>query len=1161
MAYIPVGSYDILEDLNRRKEFYALKNTHKASPRREGIIPYFMLENELRKGNNIQLYSYQQFVRNFMNINTPYNRLLMNHSTGSGKTIGAIAIAMEFISYFRKEQLMGADKSRIGSVFIIAFDGPRRAFTKELLTYPEFGIVSREEILKWNKLQEHAELTRDTQDINNANDFRNRLKRKISNRKGNGFFEFMGYKRLVNRLFISPESLMNLSEEEIIKKLKSGKIKYNKKFLDQFKNSLVICDEIHNVYNSLQKNNWGIAIQTILDYHNSISAVFMSATPINNNPSEIVDLLNLLLPSEQRLTKGKLFNNNEIKQTTLDEIKKLSRGRVSYLLDINPKLYPSREFLGDYIKGVPYMKFIRTPINRKQFSLYSLLFNKNTKALSQDGKYILDFVLPTPSNKFSSVSQQVKEIFNAPLKWKTSNNIRVVEGNVLGEFLNISNLMNVSPKYYKMMQDIFSIISQGKGKIMIYHHNVKFGVILIKNILLTNGILDEYGQETENTICSVCGKKLKEHSRGVEEHMFRATRFLMAYGEIDKNTINQSINKFNLPSNKDGDNIKILLGSRVMKESYDLKAVRNLLLMSRPDNIPMFIQIIGRTIRKKSHILLDESKRKVEISIYVSSHPQNKELLYEELKYKEKLLDYRKIQLIEKTLHEVAIDAVINKNIVQPGLVSKDIGDLKFSPSVKEKTFRYEELNLSTFKSFANEEELNLVSYIIKRAFIEVSPVWTFDDLVRFVMRPSFDVEYDTTLIDINNIIITLSKLLWSNSRIVNMKKRDSGILDLLFNPFDKRLSLPSGDEAAIYQYDKYYMIFPVVENNINLYVDVPYREIENTEVIEGDVYEYLKKEYLNFNYKETFLIFKKKYNNFPFEQLTGAVCEYGINFHLRLIENCIQYIFDSWTDWSTDKTEFHNFYFKMLYYYDVLGLVIFADTAKGYIYDMYSPYILEHPPEKSKYEEVNKLRQSQKIIETRHNRNVLNAMARNIEKSACEWCPQITKELYNKNLKNSLHRFSLLKKTKKNIVRVNPDLLPIGHFISDAPRFYHPDRGYFESPEYIHMIEEWKENSIIIGYNIKSSTGIHVRFKLRKPIHKLTKHKDSRKTETGTICSTKSKPFLVNLSKQLNIKVKDKQSVSELCNNIKGRLMKLELIERAKGTRIKYFYSHFEKA
>ena len=53
----------------------------------------------------------------------------------------------------------------------------------------------------------------------------------------------------------------------------------------------MVCDEIHNVYNSVKKNNWGIAIQYIIDNIPSLKCIYMSATPINNNPSEIVDVL------------------------------------------------------------------------------------------------------------------------------------------------------------------------------------------------------------------------------------------------------------------------------------------------------------------------------------------------------------------------------------------------------------------------------------------------------------------------------------------------------------------------------------------------------------------------------------------------------------------------------------------------------------------------------------------------------------------------------------------------------------------------------------------------------------------------------------------------------------------------------------------------------
>ena len=49
-------------------------------------------------------HSYQVFVQNFINIHTPYTRLLLKHSTGSGKTLSAIGIAMQFIEYFKKEE-------------------------------------------------------------------------------------------------------------------------------------------------------------------------------------------------------------------------------------------------------------------------------------------------------------------------------------------------------------------------------------------------------------------------------------------------------------------------------------------------------------------------------------------------------------------------------------------------------------------------------------------------------------------------------------------------------------------------------------------------------------------------------------------------------------------------------------------------------------------------------------------------------------------------------------------------------------------------------------------------------------------------------------------------------------------------------------------------
>ncbi len=233
----------------------------------------------------------------------------------------------------------------------------------------------------------------------------------------------------------------------------------------------------------------------------------------------------------------------------------------------------------------------------------------------------------------------------------------------------------------------------------------------------------------------------------------------------------------------------------------------------------------------------------------------------------------------------------------------------------------------------------------------------------------------------------------------------------------------------------------------------------------------------------------------------------------------------------------------------------------------MYDKYVLPSHFIEQKHKEIKQIFKNKKLTipksADREQINLLNRISRNITKSSCTWCPQITKELYEHSLGKSLERFSLiqLRQKSKRIVKVTPDMLPVGHFLQNIPKFYHPDRGWFLSPGYLQDKSQWVENSIIIGYNVKSETGIHVRFKLRKPQQKIKIHKDARLIEKGSICSTRSKSFLLDLSKKLKLKINSKMSITKLCYEIKAKLMYLELTERSKGTNIKYFYSHFESA
>ena len=169
----------------------------------------------------------------------------------------------------------------------------------------------------------------------------------------------------------------------------SSDLQINKELLSKFRNSLIICDEIHNVYNSLDKNNWGVAIQYILDNSPTTRAIFMSATPLNNSPTEIIDLLNLLLPKDNKLVKEEFFTQErELKPGALKKISEYCQGRVSFLRDVNPKYFPRRRILGEHISGIKYLKFIRCPMSKFHYDTYKEVYQR---ALPQDSQYLIDF--------------------------------------------------------------------------------------------------------------------------------------------------------------------------------------------------------------------------------------------------------------------------------------------------------------------------------------------------------------------------------------------------------------------------------------------------------------------------------------------------------------------------------------------------------------------------------------------------------------------------------------------------------------------------------------------------------------------------------------------------------------------------------------------------
>jgi hypothetical protein len=755
-------------------------------------------DNLIHDSNRLQLNTYQAFIRSVANPASDFRSLMLVHMTGTGKTITALATATEYV---RQYQARADGDSSVTAVVVLGYT--KDIFKKELLSHPEFMFISREEATALRDLEQHAQAS---SVVNEQYELlRKRYQRRIVNRDRMGVYQFYGYRQFANMVF-NHDDLVSLlktqdksSIEDVDPKLlqtwvEEQKLRVNTNFIAGLRRSLFICDEVHNLYRNGALNTYGIAIGLVFDYffktlppdhidHGAIRSLLLSATPLTSSALEIIPITQLL--TGERLAAASLFKPvlgvDQLTPEGAATVRQVVSGKISYVMDDNPAEYPSVSFAGSEIPDVRFARFVRLRPEAHQLSCLQHWADRGGADEEYGNNMAKDIAFPgSPVRPYGVLySQHLPTLREVPEPLSVH-----IESNGLYDspILTSPLLRQHSCKYAELVNLCSTLV----GKVFIYHPQVQgSGTNLVVSVLMANGFVLNGDHPGRRSRCAMCPKLKEAHSSKTDDHEFMPVQFTYVTGSLTKTEVSARLRAFNRTDSDGGKHLKIIVGSKAMREGHSLAACRHVIVAHEPGSISELVQIIGRAVRKKSHARLPADERNVQIHILTMDLGELPELVRqsvganEELSYKLKLLQYEQIRQIEQIMHDVALDYLINFRFKQretPSLLGEDFPlDLpRYQRYQSALTAIYSDLrngvapegiHTNRFNVFYFEGEVRLTMMVIKRIILDHQPAVSVAQLEALVREPPFYVEYNTRLISDEAIAVAIHKLTFKRSQ------------------------------------------------------------------------------------------------------------------------------------------------------------------------------------------------------------------------------------------------------------------------------------------------------------------------------------------------------------------------------------------------------------
>lgn len=593
---------------------------------------------------------HQEFVSKFLSPLTLNDRLIAFHGLGTGKTCLAVQVA---------ELARKLNNTQKKTLVLVRGPTSKRNFMRELsnvCTDGDYIPANIELKEKGSNVKRYVKLRPEQRNI--------RIGKLI--RKN---YEIDTFIKFAN-------DISKMSDEQI-----------NNLYSDRY----IVVDEAHNL--RFQPKDVKVSlydqVNRLMHVAQRTKILLLTGTPMRDRPTEIVSLINLLVPKEKQI------KIKDFEKILNDEAKLRSSfyGIVSYVRQMESNV---RKIMEGNVS--PYMKKIFTK-RHKMGEIQNVSYNDAWKSESSKDIDSIDDSDDDDEEKSGKAGEGLYE------KSRQCALMVLPDNTLSGEAIKNKKWLTQDKKgFFHFTKEMKDYIDKNGDSVdqrlkMLSKLSTKYAFIvgeLLKNqdekafvycsfvrgsgILLFAAILEHFGFEQINTdvlkdesIQDEDDVTLDEKSvsdKGyfdVEVFKKNKNRFAVITGDSVSSSIADKIinSVYNSPKNTYGDYLRIILGSHVVGEGASLYAVRQLHITSPHWNNSVTEQAIGRGLRTFAHDALREEERYIKIyrhaSVFQEKDKDSSDKSIDMRMYKLSEDKDIAIKKVERAMKESAVDCYLNR--------------------------------------------------------------------------------------------------------------------------------------------------------------------------------------------------------------------------------------------------------------------------------------------------------------------------------------------------------------------------------------------------------------------------------------------------------------------------------------------------------------------